>query len=191
MAPFAPKSESLRGLNSKVSHPEQILGSSRKPDQPRGPGHKSSPLTQKQGSPPAVSGLLLGGFAEPLDTILPSSRTSFFILQKTTTKLEDWGPFSRFPQRPSSHSAFPRQFWFLVFATPPQHPSLGSFQFMIPGSRSHLYLLSACCCSFLKNENDSHGDWHNSQRWGNSTPGLTCCLVLPFQSKCICKYFLV
>lgn len=158
-----------------------------------GPRSQVLPTDTKAGQPAKALRVTLGWLctaAEPLDTILPPSRTSFFTLLKTTTKLEDWAPFSRFPRRTLSHSAFPRQFWFLVFATPPQYLSLGSFQFMIPGSRSHLYLC-ACCCSFLKNENDSHGDEHNSQKWGNSTPGLSHCLVLPFQSKHICKYFLV
>lgn len=132
MAPIAPKSESLWGPNSKVSHPEQILGSSRKPDQPRGPGHKSSPLTQKQGSPPKLSGLLLGGFAQLLSPWTLSS-----LHQELPFSL-CWKPQPNWRTGPPFH-VFPVELYHTLL-------SLGSFGFW---SLPHLHNISLWVLSSL------------------------------------------
>lgn len=81
------------GPNAKASDPEQIQ------EARHAVGPQVLPSGTRAGQPAGGDRVTFGWLrtaAERLDPILPPSRTSSFILRKTTTKLEDWTPLHIF-----------------------------------------------------------------------------------------------
>lgn len=80
-------------------------------------GHKSSPRAQEQGSPPEVTGLPLGGFAQLLSAWTLSSLHQELPFSFCGKPQPNWriGPLCTFSTSVFiTLSAFSGQFWFLV-----------------------------------------------------------------------------